>query len=174
MKRWRWSLMGACLLIGVGCGGSSVQPGTFERGKAFAEIGPTEPASAPGRGTQSGFFPLGPSSKYQHSDVREGSADVNLVGAAMLPREQTPEPAFPEARGGGEVAFVPGTFTRRGKGITAQNGSNMIRRGRAEVRVLDHLDPWGPQEAASLTPAMPPETPQRREGVGGSGSEGGQ
>src|SRR5690606_3769575 len=174
MKGWRWSLMGACLMLAVGCGGSSVQPGTFERGKAFAVIGPTLPASAPGRGTQGGYFPLGPSSKYQHSDVREGSAGVNLVGATVLPREQTSDSAFPEARGGGEVAFVPGTFTRRGHGITAQNGENMIRRGRAEIRVLSHLDPWGPQQAASLTPAMPPEAPSRPEGVGGSGPQGGR
>lgn len=174
MKGWRWSLMGACLLLGAGCGGSAVQPGTFERGKAFTEIGPTLPASAPGRGTQSGFFPLGPSSKYQHSEVREGSADVNLVGATVLPRAQRPESALPQARGGGEVAFVPGTFTRRGNGITAQNGRNMIRRGRADIRVLSFEDPWGPQEAASLPPATAPEAPARPEGVGGSGPVRGQ
>lgn len=174
MKRWRWSWLGAYLLVGAGCGGSSVQPGTFERGKVFAEVGPPMPASAPGRGTRSGFFPLGPSSKYQHSEVREGTAGINLVGALVLPPDQTPEPNLPEARGGSEVAFVPGTFTRRGHGITAQNGSNMIRRGRGEVRVLSYLDPYGPQKDPTLPQEAAPEGPSRPEGVGGSGPQGGR
>lgn len=169
-RKWRTAGVAAAALAACACGQIPPKGSGPRAMEHFAK--PPQPGAVVVQRTQ-GQRLTGPSIRHGAQQKPEAQRG-RLTMDGTLPSSEVKPPSRlasqPEARGGGQVAYVPGVPTRRGFGFTARNGSNMERRGDVIVRRIDYTDPRGPQEAASggTSGVRPPSQP----GVGGSGTSG--